>query len=286
MDFLEELQQRVVLADGAMGTELLAGEPASADVCLEEWCLTNEEKVRAVHEAYLAAGARVIRTNSFGANAARLDRFGCSHRVGEINWTAAQLARDCAKGHDAIVAGSVGPLGRDKNAGQDRSALFTDQIGALLDGGVRVIFLETFLDLEELLIALEAKHSLHHCPVVCSLVPIGGDRLQDGTPLTEAFRRLRDAGADVVGVNCVTGAEAMTALSSVEDTDSLSALSSAGLPEMRDGRMIYPISPADFSTSALALVERGVRLIGGCCGAGPAHLRALATALHPAESPR
>src|ERR1700744_736635 len=104
MDFLDELQSRTLLGDGAMGTELLAaGVPAGR--CLEELCVSKPEIVREVHERYLGAGARVIETNSFGANAVRLAEYGCEHRVGEINWTAAQLAKDVARGQGVYVAG-------------------------------------------------------------------------------------------------------------------------------------------------------------------------------------
>ena len=163
MDFLDEFHHRVVIGDGAMGTELLAsGVPPGR--CLEELCVSQPDLVRGVHERYLAAGARLIETNTFGANAVRLAQHGCEHRVGEINWTAAQLARDVARGRGAYVAGCVGPLGitaeEAATRGIDRHEVFTEQIGALLDGGCQVIFLETFLDVDELLIALEAKQAL------------------------------------------------------------------------------------------------------------------------------
>ena len=282
MDFLDELQHRILPGDGAMGTALIAvGVPMES--CLEELCVSAPDVVRGIHEQYIHAGARLIRTNSFGANAARLARHELDHRVGELNWMAAQLARDAAKGKGVLVAGSVGPLDMNEEAaravGLDRAQIFADQIGALLDGGAQCVFLETFPDLEELLVALEAKQALHHCPVVCSLVPCEDGTLRDETPLAEAFARLRDAGADVVGVNCVTPEEALAALKSCADCGPLAAFPSAGLPESVDGRLIYPVSPEDFTTAALALAAGGVRLLGGCCGAGPAHVAAIAEAL-------
>ena len=290
MDFLDEMQHRVLPGDGAMGTELMAGDPALVGVCLEEWNVSAQDKVRAVHEGYVAAGARIIRTNSFGANAPRLARHGLDHRVSELNWTAAQLARDAAKGKDVLVAGSVGPLGMDDEAaravGVDRGQVFAEQIGALLDGGAQCIFLETFLDLEELLVALQAKHALHHCPVVCSLVPDEGGALRDGTPLAEALARLRAAEADIVGVNCLAPSAALAALGACADSGPLAAFPSAGLPAIEEGRFLYGTPPEDFAGSCRALAAQGVRLIGGCCGIGSRHIAALTKSLQDHGAPR
>ncbi len=236
MDFLDELQSRVLPGDGAMGTELIAAGRSPGE-CLEELCVSQPDLVRGLHDQYIAAGARIIEANSFGANALRLAKHGHEHRVSEINWSAAQLAKDAAKGHDVYVAGSVGPLGitaaEAKAQGIDRHAIFTEQIGALLDGGCRVIMLETFQDVDELLIALHAKQSLHHCPVVTSLVCDASGRLADGTTLAAAFERLRAADADVVGINCVSPQEALSALANHGDPGPLAAFPHAGLPQAR-----------------------------------------------------
>jgi homocysteine S-methyltransferase len=274
MAFLDDLQKRPLIGDGAMGTELLAaGAPRGA--CLEELCVRAQEMVQAVHRSYLAAGARLLRTNSFGANAVRLAAHGCEHRVGELNWTAAQLARDCARGSGAVVAGSVGPLGPE-GEGVNREGIFIEQIGALLDGGAQLIFLETFTDLGELLLAVHAKHSLHHCPVIASLACDAAGRVPDGATLGEAWARLRSAEADVVGINCLDPAAALSALdAAVDDPGPIAVFPSAGLPRERDGRLEYPIDPATFAGAGRRLLERGVRLLGGCCGAGPTHIAAL-----------
>ena len=280
MDFLEDLQQRLLPGDGAMGTELFAaGVPRER--CLEELCVSEPERVLRVHRSYLEAGARLVKTNSFGANAVRLATHGLEHRVSEINWTAAQLAKEAAKDFPAHVAGSVGPLGAA--SGVDREAIFLEQIGALLDGGVRVILLESFTDLAEIGIALNAKHTLHHCPVI-ACVACGQDaRLPDGTTLADAFARLRDAGADVVGVNCTAVTPALLGTLPAPDADApFAMLPSAGLPLDREGRLNYPVSPEQFGRDAVALAQRGARLIGGCCGAGPAHIAALVAALSEA----
>jgi methionine synthase / methylenetetrahydrofolate reductase(NADPH) len=283
MDFLDELQHRILPGDGAMGTALMDAGVAR-DACFEELCVSRPEAVRAVHEQAIAAGARLIETNSFGANAVRLARHGHEHRVSEINWSAAQLAKDVARGTGVHVAGSVGSLGisaaEAEARGIDRQEVFTEQIGALLDGGARVIFLETFLDLEELLLAVHVKHALHHCPVIASLACPDDGRLPDGTTLAEAFAKLRAADADVVGINCVNGpAAAMGLLANISDDGPMAAFPSAGLPMQRDGRLVYPAMPEDFAEAAGELGRKGVRLIGGCCGTGPAHIAAIAEAL-------
>ena len=264
MQLLEAMEAGVVIGDGAMGTQLFAAGARPGE-CLEEWCVTQPDAVQRIHAGYIAAGARLIGTNSFGANAARLAQFGHGRRVGELNWSAAQIAKAAAKGRDVCVAGSVGPLG----VAQDRKRLFEDQIGALLDGGVQAIILETFQSLEEILVAVEVKHSLHHCPVICCLVCDGTGHLPGGIALATAFERLRAAGADIVGINCTTDPRAMPAL--LGHAPPLAAFPSAGVT--------HDLTPAAFAEIACALAERGVRLIGGCCGTTPAHIAAFARAL-------
>ncbi len=283
MDLLDELHSHILPGDGAMGT-LLMERGVPLERCFEELCVSNEDLVRSVHEEYIAAGARVIETNTFGANAVRLAKFGFERRVSEINWSAAQLARDCAKGKNVYVAGSVGPLGitaeQANERGIDRQAAFTEQMGALLDGGARLIFLETFLDLEELELALYVKQSLHHCPVICSLACTAEGRLPDGTLLTDAFQRLTDLGADIVGVNCANGPQAMLRLFEQLPADALlSAYPNAGYPKYHEGRFLYFTTPEYFARSAVELAAQGAKLIGGCCGTGPQHIAALAEAI-------
>ena len=191
MDLIDELHSRVLCGDGAMGTALMEVADAPFERCLEEFCLSAPDVVTKIHAQYIDAGARVIETNSFGANAARLERHGLEGKVREINRAAAHLARQAARGKDVYVAGSVGPLGftadeaRERNI--DRRAVFHEQIGALLDGGVDLIFFETFLDLDELTLALEVKQSLQALPALCSLACAEEGRLPDGRPITEAF---------------------------------------------------------------------------------------------------
>lgn len=283
MSLLEELEDHPLCGDGAVGTLLLERGIAPQE-CLEALCLSRPELVSQIHSEYVAAGARIIETNSFGANAVRLARHGLANRVNELNWQAAQLARQAA-GRTAYVAGSVGPLGisqaEAERSGIDREECFRTQIGALLEGGVNLIFLETFQDLDELVLALHVKQSLHHCPAICSLAPDQEGRLPSGLSLGEAFARLIDHDAEIAGINCVNGPAA--ALRLVENLSlpdlPLAIYPNAGLPRHQGGRLVYDLSPAAFAQAGVSLVERGARIVGGCCGTTPAHIAALSQRL-------
>ena len=262
-----------------MGT-LLKDRGAPGNECVEALCISRPDLVREIHADYVKAGADIIRTNTFAANAVQLERHGLSNRVNEINWQATQLARQAAKG--AFVAGSVGPLGiSSEHQGVDREECFRTQIGALLEGGVDLIFLEAFLDVDELLVALQVKQSLHHCPAICSLT-VGEDGLLLGkVSLEVALEKLVHHDAEVFGLNCISGAE--VALRLVEKLVP-SELALAVYPNVRPpgyfhDRYGYDLSAEAFVRLGVALAERGVRIIGGCCGATPAHIAALSKAL-------
>lgn len=200
MDLLAELGERIVCGDGAIGT-LLLDHGELVDRCLEEFCVSAPDRIRAVHEEYVAAGARVIETNTFGANAVRLARFGLEDRVQEINKAAVRLAKKAIRGKDIYVAGSVGPLGisalEAEKRGIDQAHCFREQIAALLDANVDLIFFETFLSFEEIEIALGAA-SASDCLIVSLFACEPDGRLQSGMPLMNAFTRCHDMG----GENC------------------------------------------------------------------------------------
>jgi len=278
MDLVEVLTSQIIVADGAMGT-LLRSRGVSREVCLEELCASQPDLVTQVHADYVAAGVKLVRTNSFGGSAVRLAKWGLERRVGELNWLASRIAREATKGTGVMVAASVGPLGLPE-PGERRErihAIFEEQVGALLDGGAQCVIFETFTNLDELAIALEVKQSLHHCAAVANIVCDRQGRVGELT-LQQAWSRLRDAGADLVGVNCVgTPTETLAALGDLTMEDGV-IFPSAGLPAA-DGR--YALSPEEFAEGTEAFLERGARLIGGCCGTTPEHLAALTARLFP-----
>lgn len=284
MDLLDELQSRVVCGDGGMGTMLIeAGVPLER--CFEELCVTEPERIETIHQRYIAAGARVIETNTFGANAVRLERFGLEHQVREINCAAAHLAVKAAHGKNVYVAGSVGPLGitagEARARGIDRAQCFREQISALLEGGAQIIFFETFMDFEEMEIALRARKASGDALEICSFACPPEGRISCGMVLADAFAKLRGLGARIMGANCMNGPTAMLQLlqhlAPIEHV--LAAYPSAGDPEFQDGRFVYHTAPADFAQAARKLVAQGARLIGGCCGTNPGHIAVIAAAI-------
>jgi homocysteine S-methyltransferase len=281
-NFLELLQDRVVLGDGATGTYLYElGVPLTH--CLEELNLTRPELVSRVYQEYAGAGAEVIETNSFGANRIRLARYGLEHQVREINARAVQVAREALKGRDVFIGGSVGPLSLRPADGEysveERKSLFREQIGALIEGGCDLIFLETFPALDELLLALEVFQELSRIPVVTSLAVSEEGRLVSGQTFPEAVKMLRAAGATLVGINGTCGPQACIHLLSklaVQEGDLFSVYPNAGKPEFYEGRFNYAASAGYFAATVPRLVEEGARLIGGDYGTRPEHIAAMA----------
>jgi homocysteine S-methyltransferase len=281
MDLLEELEARVLCGDGAIGTLLLA-EGVPLERCFEELCVSEPDRIQTIHEQYIGAGARVIGTNTFGANAARLGRFGWEGRVAEINRAAVQVAKRAASGRNVYVAGSIGPLGisADEAAarGIERKHCFREQIGALLEAGVELFFFETFMDFAEIEIAVRAKMELSDVPEICSFACAPEGRIAAGMSLADAFARLRGLGAKIVGVNCMNGPEGMLQLlRRIPEQQLLTVYPTAGHP--REGTYIYPIAPDCFARTAREMVAAGARLIGGCCGTTPNHIAAMAAAI-------
>ena len=284
MEFLEELQSSVLCGDGAMGTELIAlGVPLG--VCFEELTVTLPDVVQQVHESYVAAGARILETNTFGANRVRLTRHGLEDKVRELNQAAIQLARQVIGLHPVYLAASIGPLGiaddEAESQGLNRSEIFQEQIETILDAGVDLVFFETFQDFEEIQIALGALRELDkEIPAICSMVCSEEGRLSSSLPIVQAFPELIRGGANVVGVNCVTGPNAMThILKRIPSHWLLSAFPNAGYPHYHEGRFIYNAAPEYFGLAAAEFAAQGARLVGGCCGVGPEHIREIAKAI-------
>jgi homocysteine S-methyltransferase len=270
-----------------MGT-LLLDTGVSIETCFEELCVSEPEHIHKIHEEFIAAGAQLIQTNTFGANAIRLARFGMENRVKELNQAAVAVAKSVAKNKDVCIAGSVGALGitaqEAEARGLDRAQCFREQLTALLDGGVDVIFFETFTDYEEMEIALRAKNAVGEALEICSFACGPSGRLSCGTALVDAFARLREIGARIVGVNCMNAPREMTGLLQTASVDGLLAVHpTAGNPKRENGRLTYEVTPETFAASAPDFVAKGARLVGGCCGTTPTHIAALAKIIQDLE---
>jgi homocysteine S-methyltransferase len=291
-DFLARLKETPVLCDGAMGT-VLYGKGVFINRCYDELNLLQPDMVRNVHVEYLQAGAQVIETNTFGASSYRLARHSLGGKVQEINAAGARLAREAAKAFDAWVAGSVGPLGirieplGKTSRGEAREA-FRQQIAALLEGGIDLIILETFGYLDELRQALLAARELAPSIPVVAQVTIDEDgNCLDGSRPEVCAARLTEWGVDVAGCNCSVGPVAM--LEAIEQmraaTDlPLAAQPNAGAPRAVEGRNIYLCSPEYMASYARKFIAAGVRLVGGCCGTTPDHIRVMKSALRASEA--
>lgn len=283
LDLKSFLADHLLVGDGAMATQLYqVGAPIG--ISFEELCLTNPQLVYQVHAAYFAAGARLLETNTFAANRESLSRYGLESKVTRINRAAVAIAREAAQ-DDAYVVGSIGSIvaGRVRTKiTDDYRDQFEEQAIALLHAGVDGIMLETFLDLDELLLAVEVIRPLTKLPIISQLATLEVGRTRDGHTLTEAFRQLQQAGADVVGLNCRLGpAEILRSYEATIAPENLllSAFPNAGRLGLTDGAYAYKSSPEYFAESALRLREQGIRLIGGCCGTTPEHIRCIAQAL-------
>jgi homocysteine S-methyltransferase len=292
--FLAALDRRVLLADGAMGTLLRErGVPASA--CLDELNLSNPELVRSMHQEYLTAGAEVIETNTFGANRVRLRSFGLVEQVREINARGVELAREAMRDrHTAFVAGAIGPVGvglagaGDVTLKQAHRA-FVEQAQALVEAGADLIALETFATLAE---AREAVHAVREVakdtPIIALLTFQRDGRTWTGEEPAEVARELHNAGADVVGVNCVAGPQA--ALDILEEMAratkvKLAAMPNAGNPRVTEREVTYPVSPRVFAEFVPRLVAAGCVVVGGCCGTTPEHIAAMRDSLRGEAPP-
>jgi homocysteine S-methyltransferase len=277
-----------VVFDGAMGTMLYA-RGVFINQCYDELNVRAPDLVRDVHSAYVAAGAEALETNSFGANRLKLTPFGLQSEVHAINAAAARLAREAA-GPERIVAGAVGPLGvRLEPFGPTSHAeareVFAEQMQALKEGGVDCFLLETFGDLEEITEAIRAARQVDpNLPVIAQMT-IGLDGVSPyGATPEDMARALDAAGADVIGLNCSVGPqiilEAIERMATVTSRK-LSAMPNAGMPREVGGRHMYMASPEYMATYARHLVQGGARIIGGCCGTTPDHVKAMVEGIRP-----
>ena len=283
---MARLAQGPLLADGAMGTRLYErGIPF--DQCFDELNLSQPALVEGIHREYLAAGAELIETNTFGANALRLAPHGLEDRAALLARQGAKVARAAREvaGVNAFIAGSIGPLGKPLEpfghvAVTDAESHFRAAAEGLLEGGCDCFILETFQDLNEILAALRAVRRVSvDLPVIAQMTFGMDGKTSFGHTPGLAARALRQAGADVIGVNCGVGPQAtlevLEEMVQAADGVPVSAMPNAGLPEFVGGRFLYLASPEYFAEFAARAVGLGVRLVGGCCGTTPAHIHAM-----------
>ncbi|MEB2290154.1 bifunctional homocysteine S-methyltransferase/methylenetetrahydrofolate reductase [Priestia megaterium] len=281
MGLLEDLKSKILIGDGATGTLLYSH---GIDSCFEELNITKPEEVSRIHRAYVEAGANVIQTNTYAANYQKLARYGLEDSVKDINVAGVKLAKQAAK-DQAYVVGTLGGIRSfQKNAIslEEVKRSIREQMFWLLNEGVDGLLFETYYDFEELKTVLTLARKETDKPIIThvSLHDIGV--LQDGRPLADALKELENLGADVVGLNCRLGPYHM--IQSLEevplpDRAFLSAYPNASLPAYVEGKLEYETNEDYFVESARLFREQGVRLIGGCCGTTPAHVRAMSSAL-------
>lgn len=288
---LQALNGRPLVCDGAMGTELQR-RGLTPGACGEEWNVTAADRVADIHRCYLGAGCDLVTTNTFGGTSLALGRHGFGERVAEFNTAGARLARAVA-GPERWVLGDVGPTGEllepyGELTIEQVKALFREQAGALLAGGVDAILVETMSDPQEAAAAATAAREAG-APVVLVTFAFqdspGGFRTMMGSTIGECVAAAIAAGADVVGANCGTSLSLPDYVRLARELVAAAAgrpvmvQPNAGSPAMVDGRTVYGALPAQLAVTATELAAAGVRIVGGCCGTTPAHLGAMAEAI-------
>ena len=286
-DFNERLRQGVLIADGAMGSLLY--DAFGQQRSLDELNSSHAEAVFRIHQAYIEAGAQLIETNTFGANRHKLAPLGLEDRVAELNHRGVKIAREAreAAKHEVLIAGSVGPAGAIRQVRElppDRIfAIFREQAGALEERGVDLFLLETFSDADELVAAIRAIRSFSRLPIVAHLTFSQEGTTFGGLCASDAWEKLKDQDIQAVGANCTVGPQSL--LPTLRELARcaplpLSAMPNAGFPQRAGDRIVYPkSSPEYFALFAGEAAEVGARIIGGCCGTTPDHVRAMAEAV-------
>ncbi|MCX6142221.1 MAG: homocysteine S-methyltransferase family protein [Ignavibacteriales bacterium] len=276
------LSEQPVITDGAWGSQIqtLGLRPGE---CPDNWNLENPGAVGQVALSYVAAGSRIILTNTFGANRMMLERHGLSDKAAAINRAGAMISRKAAQ-DAAFVFGSIGPTGKMVFSGEvsegELGEVFAEQAAALAEGGVHGFVIETMSELAEARMALKAAQRIG-LPVVVSMTYDSGkgfERTMMGITPEEASEEFKVAGADVIGANCGMGTEYIVSICSrIRSTTNLPIWikPNAGLPEVTNGRVTYNSTPESFAGYALKIQAAGANFIGGCCGTNPEYIRAL-----------
>ncbi len=297
LTFSDALAERILVCDGAMGTMLYA-KGVFINKSFDALNLSRADLVEQVHHEYMRAGADIVETNTFGANRIKLGSFGVADALREINLEGVRIARRAVRGR-AFVAGSMGPLGIriepwGKTGVDEAREYFREQAQALVEGGVDLFVLETFRDLNEIGAAIDAVRLVSDLPIVAQMTTEEDGNSLDGTPPERFAPELEARGATVIGVNCAVGPGPM--LETIERMEAvtrqpLSAQPNAGKPRDVEGRNIYLCSPEYMASYARRFAQHNVRIIGGCCGTTPEHIRQIKAAVggdagHVKPSPR
>lgn len=285
INFRQALHERILILDGAMGT-LLQERGLQPGASPEAMNLEAPDVVEAVHREYVEAGADIIVANSFGGSRTKLAHYGLQEQVGPINRAAVEIARRAA-GAETFVAASIGPTGRFLepigDAGFDEIVeIFAEQVRAFVAAGADLISFETFLDIRELRAAVIAAKEYSNLPLIAMMTFDDGGRTVLGTPPDAAAVTLDGLGVDLIGSNCGLGIDGIYAmLEKMRAVTSLPliAQANAGLPELRDGETVFPGTPEEMTAYHQRMIELGVRVIGGCCGTTPTHIRVMKQAL-------
>jgi homocysteine S-methyltransferase len=287
-DFNARIKNAILIADGAMGS--LLHESVGPQRCFEELNISQPEAVVRVHRAYIQAGAQIIETNTFGANRLKLTASGLGDQVSRINQGGVKIAREAREGakHEVMIAGSIGPSGVSRHMNEisveELRAAFHEQAQALEERGVDLFLLETFSDIEELLTAIEAIRGFSNLPIVAQMTFSEEGTASGGTRPADAATRLAAANVQVIGSNCTLGPQSLLPI--IEEisrgTGAIprSAMPNVGFPRRMGDRTVYPkSSPEYFAHFAQEAAALGVRILGGCCGTAPEHIRAMADAV-------
>ena len=282
--------------DGAMGTMFQQLGILQPGACPEMLCVEHPEKVTSVHQRYVDAGSTIIETFTFGASALKLEHYGLSGRVEEINAAAVKAAKavKAPAGKTIKIAGGMGPSGRFiKPLGdldfEEAYQNYYQQAQALEKAGADYILIETFIDIQEMRAALLAAKEATSLPVICQLSYSEDGRTVTGTDPQTAAITLEAMGADIIGINCSLGPEQLVPIVKIisqNTTKPISVQPNAGMPQLVDGKTIFPMSPEDFGTWAPKLVQAGATYVGGCCGTTPEHIAAIKAALVDVEEPK
>jgi 5-methyltetrahydrofolate--homocysteine methyltransferase len=272
---------KVLVSDGAWGT-FLQQKGMKPGECPEEWNITHPDEVLDIAKSYIGAGADMIETNSFGGTIFKVEKYGLSDKVFELNKAAAEISRKAAG--DKFVLGSVGPTGKILMMGdvteEDLYEAFKEQVKGLEAGGVDAIMIETMSDLDEARLAIQAAKENTNCEVFCTMTfekTVQGEyRSMMGVSPTDMVNTLIDAGADLIGANCGNGIADMIGI--VEEIRSINSEipilvhANAGMPIYKDGETVFPETPIEMSGLVSKIIAAGANIIGGCCGTTPDHI--------------